>query len=160
MFSRDCGFPPLVRTRRPDNVSDMRLLRHPKALKYMCGWSAIFATILHVALLSLHLTAAFERGIGVEASRANLGVHAFCGVVDPAAMPAGGTGQPAEPGKSVPACPICVGAAPAACVEAPETLLAPAVFTIAAALPPAAPTIPAARLGRIAGNIRGPPAQV
>ena len=47
----------------------------------MTAWVAIVATVFHVAILSLHIAAAFERGFAPQQGiTASLGIHAFCGV--------------------------------------------------------------------------------
>ncbi|MCH9806106.1 MAG: UPF0193 protein EVG1 [Alphaproteobacteria bacterium] len=129
------------------------------------------ATILHVALLSLHLTAAFERGIQAPgADGATLDIHAFCSPTSPGSAPpqstfpvssADGETAPGPNGeKSSPGCPICTGAAPASCSPAPSTVFAPVAFSVAF-LPPYVTSDKArAHPERPADTIRGPPAVV
>lgn len=141
----------------------MRVLRQSGVLGRAAAWSAILATILHVALLSLHLTAAIERTLQAPGADAtNLGIHAFCGPATPqSTLPVGlADGQTAPPendGNSGPGCPICSGATPAFCAPSPVIALAPVVFSVAS-LPSYITSDKAlAHQARSADTIRGPP---
>lgn len=138
----------------------MRVLRQSGIVKRAGVWSALVATLLHVALLSLHVTANFERAIAAPGDLASLSVHALCGPGLSGQLPDDGSGLPGQTGKSASSCPICTGAAPATCLSPPDALLAPVIFNTAAAPPPPAVLVPAVRRQHFAGSIRGPPALV
>ncbi|MBU1212582.1 MAG: hypothetical protein KJ587_15090 [Alphaproteobacteria bacterium] len=140
-------------------IEAMKVLRKSAIVNRAAVWSAIVATLLHVALLSLHVTANFERAIAAPGDLAHLSVHALCGNGVSAPLSEDGPGLPAGSGISA-SCPVCTGAAPAACLGAPDAVFAPLSFSVAAAPPPAAITVPAARRQNFAGSIRGPPARV
>ncbi len=121
------------------------------------------ATVLHVALLSLHLTSSFERGLQAAVTEtANLGIHAFCGPNAPASLPGdladSKADLPSNGDKSSKGCPICTGAALAAFVMAPQIALAPIVYSVSALPPMAEVARPLTRPQRFADTIRGPPA--
>ncbi|KUO53873.1 MAG: hypothetical protein APF80_16915 [Alphaproteobacteria bacterium BRH_c36] len=141
-------------------IEAMKVLRQSAIVKRTAVWSALVATLLHVALLSLHVTANFERAIAAPGDLAKLSVHALCGTGVSAPLSEDGSSLPAGSGTSAGNCPICTGAAPVACLSAPDAVLAPVTFNIAAEPPPAAITVPAARRQCFAGSIRGPPALV
>lgn len=118
-------------------------------------WSALVATLLHVALLSLHVTASFERAIAAPGDAVNLSVHALCG---PGALgPLTDYGSKLPSGKAAASCPLCTGAAPLACAQAPESSVVPIVFTAFAAPQTVAASLPSLRRLHSAGTIRGPP---
>ena len=141
----------------------MRVLRQSGVLGRAAAWSAILATILHVALLSLHLTAAIERTLQAPGADAtNLGIHAFCGPTTPqSTLPVGsadGETAPSEnDGSFGPGCPICAGAAPAFCAPSPVIALAPVVFSVASLAPYVTSDKARAHPARPADTIRGPP---
>jgi Protein of unknown function (DUF2946) len=139
----------------------MRGLRKFSLLRKASAWTAIVATIIHVAMLSLHIAAAFERGLGPQQDvTASLGIHAFCGVdVSPSDVELAPDDE-TQPGskESRTNCPLCVGAAPAACIAAPVTDVTPVAFLTIKALPYAALVRKASRPHSRVGTIRGPPA--
>ncbi len=117
--------------------------------------------VFHIAMLSLHTTAAFERGLGPQQDvTAPLGIHAFCGVdvlVSDFALAPDDQTPPGSKESRI-NCPLCVGAAPAACIAAPVTDVIPVVFLTTKSLPYTALVRKASRpLARV-GTIRGPPA--
>jgi len=129
-------------------------------LKRSGSWSALVATLLHAALLSLHVTANFERAIAAPGDLASLSIHALCGPGQSAPLSQDGSAPPAGPGQSAASCPLCTGAAPAVCLTAPQIALAPVVFSLESASLPQAVNPPPARRQHFAGTIRGPPAIV
>ena len=135
----------------------MRVLRQSGIIGRSAVWSALVATLVHVAMLSLHVTASFERAMAAPGDVANLGIHPLCGPGLSTSLTEDDTGPPAEPGKSVSSCPICTGAAPTACLSAPDSVVAAVVFNVVAASPLPVIAGPSARLQHTAGSIRGPP---
>ena len=124
-------------------------------------WAAILATIIHVAALSLHIAAAFERGLTPQQNVASpLGIHAFCVVDIPQLGVALAPDDETQPGskESSANCPLCIGAAPAACIAAPVAAVIPVAFLTTKALPYAALVRKASRQHARVGTIRGPPA--
>ena len=139
----------------------MQGLRIISLLRGTVGWTAIMATILHVVLLSLHVTAAFERGINAGREQtAALGIHAFCGVDFPqseAAVSPDGGKDPGS-GKSNASCPLCNNVSPVACIAAPVADISFVVFCTPETFAYSPATEPRVWPQTGAGSIRGPPA--
>ena len=124
-------------------------------------WAAILAMIIHVAALSLHIAAAFERGLTPQQNVASpLGIHAFCVVDIPQLGVALAPDDEKQPGskESSANCPLCIDAAPAACIAAPVADVIPVAFLTTKALPYAALVRKAAPQHTRVGTVRGPPA--
>lgn len=106
----------------------MNPLRRYSALKRWTAGAALVAVLLHALLLSLHVTAGFERALSALSGDGLTGsVHAFCGPGDPAAAITGGDGG----GQSgLPNCPICTGAVAAAAFLPPAIDVASVEFAV------------------------------
>ena len=139
----------------------MRGLRSISLLRGTVGWTAIVATILHVVLLSLRISAAFERGFNAGRDQtAALGIHAFCDADFPqseAAISPDGGKDPGS-GKSNASCPLCNNVSPVACIAAPVADISFVVFCTPETLACSPATEPRVWPKTGAGSIRGPPA--
>lgn len=138
----------------------MRGLRKIRLLRTVSAWAAIVATIFHVAMLSLHIAAGFERGLAPQQDvTASLGIHAFCGVDVPQSDAALALGEQTEPAseKSDSNCPLCVGAAPVACIDAPVGDVIPFEFVASVARSYTALVEGPVQPWTHTGTIRGPP---
>ena len=112
-------------------------------------------------MMSLHIAAAFERGLAPhQDAAASLGIHAFCGVDLPKADPALGLAEQTGPAsdRSVSNCPLCVTGAPAACIAAPVGDVIPFEFVAYIAPSYTALLQDAVQPWAHTGTIRGPPA--
>lgn len=136
------------------------MMRQSRVLRRIGVWSAILATVLHVALLSLHVTASFERAIAAPGDVAALSASVLCGPGLSTQLAEDGSSLPDWSGKSATRCPFCTSAAPVACLTAPQLEAELIVFDHLEALPPPVETLPIFRRKQFDGTIRGPPARV
>lgn len=118
----------------------------------------VIAVILHVAFLSMHVTAAFERSLQTDSVAVGdyEVVHAFC-LTDGSGGPYPGSTDPADDRPASGNCPVCASLVAPACLASPDFAYVPVVFPryaplrLSVALPPSRPEL------RAIGSIRGPP---
>ena len=152
-------------TARLEYSSSMKSLRRLLMVKRCAAILGIAATLLHVALFSLHVTSSLSSSLafaaGPKAAQLALNVHALCGpgrASDPKSTAGGDGNSDRDTNSNRYQCPICLGSVAAACLEATSlVLLTKLEFEHAPLQPIVQASTPRVELRLSPGTIRGPP---
>ncbi len=133
----------------------MKVLRKARRFRALALAAAALAVVLHAALFSLHLTAAFERSLSAQGeSGLSAILHAMCGPGAAASNDSAGT--PGED-RDGPVCPACAMGASLGCLPAPEGLAFDIAFEARPLTFVSAGEQPRQAFAHRTQRIRGPP---